>query len=56
MEESNDADMEDCSEDKTVFTPMRMEQLTREQDMHFYTGLNGTAAFNTLDLVIKKQQ
>ena len=33
MEESNDADMEDCSEDKTVFIPMRMEQLTRERDV-----------------------
>ena len=55
MEESNDADMEDCSEDKTVFIPMRMEQLTREHDVHFYTGLNGTAAFNALfDLIVKK--
>ena len=55
MEESNDADMEDCSEDKTVYIPMRMEQLTREHDVHFYTGLNGTVAFNALfDLVVKK--
>ena len=51
MEESNDT--EDSSEDKTVFIPMRMEQLTREHDLHFYTGLNGTAAFKTLfDLVV----
>ena len=55
VEESNDADMEDCSEDKTVFILMRMEQLTRERDVQFYTGLNGTVAFNTLfDLVVKK--
>ena len=55
MEESKDADMEDCSEDKTVFIPMRIEQLTREHDVHFNTGLNGTAAFNALfDLVGKK--
>lgn len=33
------AHMEDCSEEKTVFIPMRMEQLTREHDVHFYTGL-----------------
>ena len=54
IEESNDADMEDCSEDKTVFIPMRMEQLTRERDVHFYTGLNGTAAFKVV-LRPKKQ-
>ena len=47
--------MEDCSEDKTVFILMRMEQLTGERDVQFYTGLNETVAFDTLfDLVVKK--
>ena len=55
MEESNDT--EDSCEDKTVFIPMRMEQLTREHEMHFYTGLNGTAAFKTsLTSSSKKRQ
>ena len=47
--------MEDCSEDKTVFILMRMEQLTGERDVQFYTGLNETVAFDTLfDPVVKK--
>lgn len=59
MEESDDADMENGSEDKTVFIPMRMEQLfyKRTVDVHFYTCLNGTAAFDALfDLVVKKKR
>ena len=35
MEESNDT--EDSSEDKTVFIQVRMEQVTRELDVLFYT-------------------
>lgn len=35
MEESNDADMEDCSEDKTVLTiPMRMEQKLKKHQLN----------------------
>lgn len=52
---ADDTHMEDCREDKTVFISMRMQQLTREHNVDFYTGLNGTAAFNVLfDLVVKK--
>ena len=54
MEESNDGHTEDSREDKTVFIPMRIEQITREHYVHSYIGLNGTAAFKTFHFLVKK--
>ena len=37
-----------CENDPAVYLPMRFEQLTRESDVRFYTGLPSTEAFRCL--------